>query len=180
MTVTMPSATYRVIRAAIENEQQITCRYGDHDRELCPHIIGWTDGEEKLLAWQFGGRDELDPAARGRVALSARRRDARRQGAQRALAHGLTPSIGTKLCAVRSTSTSTSMSEPAHAEPRIGTAGWSIPRQHAAAFPAGGSHLERYAQRFNAVEINSSFYRPHRRATYERWAASVPTASRLP
>ena len=58
------------------------------------------------------------------------------------------------------------MSEPARAEPRIGTAGWSIPRQHAAAFPASGSHLERYAQRFNAVEINSSFYRPHRRATY--------------
>jgi uncharacterized protein YecE (DUF72 family) len=24
------------------------------------------------------------------------------------------------------------------------------------------------------VEINSSFYRPHRRATYERWAESVP------
>lgn len=24
------------------------------------------------------------------------------------------------------------------------------------------------------MEINSSFYRPHRRATYERWAASVP------
>jgi uncharacterized protein YecE (DUF72 family) len=58
--------------------------------------------------------------------------------------------------------------------PRIGTAGWSIPKQHAAAFPASGSHLERYAQRFTAVEINSSFYRPHRRATYERWAATVP------
>jgi uncharacterized protein YecE (DUF72 family) len=58
--------------------------------------------------------------------------------------------------------------------PRIGTAGWSIPKQHAAAFPASGSHLERYARRFNAVEINSSFYRPHRRATYERWAAAVP------
>jgi uncharacterized protein YecE (DUF72 family) len=26
----------------------------------------------------------------------------------------------------------------------------------------------------NAVEMNSSFYRPHRTATYERWAASVP------
>ena len=24
------------------------------------------------------------------------------------------------------------------------------------------------------MEINSSFYRPHRTATYERWAASVP------
>lgn len=58
--------------------------------------------------------------------------------------------------------------------PRIGTAGWSIPKRHAAAFPASGSHLERYAQRFNAVEINSSFYRPHRRTTYQRWAASVP------
>ena len=58
--------------------------------------------------------------------------------------------------------------------PRVGTAGWSIPKQHAAAFPASGSHLERYAQRLNAVEINSSFYRPHRRATYERWAAAVP------
>jgi uncharacterized protein YecE (DUF72 family) len=57
---------------------------------------------------------------------------------------------------------------------RIGTAGWSIPKQHAAAFAPSGSLLERYARRFNAVEINTSFYRPHRRTTYERWAASVP------
>jgi uncharacterized protein YecE (DUF72 family) len=56
----------------------------------------------------------------------------------------------------------------------IGCAGWSIPKEHAAAFPAEGSHLERYARRFAAVEINSSFYRPHRPATYARWAASVP------
>lgn len=56
----------------------------------------------------------------------------------------------------------------------IGCAGWTIPQQHASSFPASGSHLERYAQRFTAVEINSSFYRPHRRTTYERWAASVP------
>lgn len=34
--------------------------------------------------------------------------------------------------------------------------------------------LQRYATRFDAVEINSSFYRPHRRATYARWADSVP------
>ncbi|MFC1457065.1 DUF72 domain-containing protein [Microvirga arabica] len=57
---------------------------------------------------------------------------------------------------------------------RIGTAGWSIPKEHAAPFPAAGSHLERYGAVLNAVEINSSFYRPHRPATYERWAASVP------
>ena len=41
------------------------------------------------------------------------------------------------------------------------------------AFPAGDSHLQRYAQVFDATEINSSFHRPHRPATYERWARSV-------
>jgi uncharacterized protein YecE (DUF72 family) len=57
----------------------------------------------------------------------------------------------------------------------VGTAGWSIPKEYAGAFPGDGSHLERYARIFRAVEINSSFYRPHRPSTYERWAASVPT-----
>jgi uncharacterized protein YecE (DUF72 family) len=56
----------------------------------------------------------------------------------------------------------------------IGTAGWSIPKAAAANFPDGGSHLERYAARMSAVEINSSFHRPHRRSTYERWAANTP------
>jgi uncharacterized protein YecE (DUF72 family) len=58
--------------------------------------------------------------------------------------------------------------------PRIGTAGWSLPRASAGAFPEEGSNLERYSRRLNAVEINSSFYRPHAVGTYERWAASVP------
>lgn len=49
----------------------------------------------------------------------------------------------------------------------------------AAHFPAEGGALARYAQRFDAVEITSSFYRPHRRATYARWAASVPTGFRF-
>jgi uncharacterized protein YecE (DUF72 family) len=62
---------------------------------------------------------------------------------------------------------------------RIGTAGWTIPKQHAAKFPAGGSHLQRYAARFSCVEINSSFYRPHKPATYARWAASVPSDFRF-
>ncbi|HLY87873.1 MAG TPA: DUF72 domain-containing protein [Acetobacteraceae bacterium] len=62
---------------------------------------------------------------------------------------------------------------------RIGTAGWSIPTEFAADFPGQGTHLERYAKRFNAVEINSSFYRPHRRTTYERWADSVPADFRF-
>lgn len=47
------------------------------------------------------------------------------------------------------------------------------------AFPDDGSHLQRYAARLGATEINSSFYRPHRRSTYERWAAWVPAAFRF-
>lgn len=57
---------------------------------------------------------------------------------------------------------------------RIGTAGWSIPAAVADRFPGPGAHLERYARVMNAAEINSSFHRPHRRTTYERWAASTP------
>ena len=57
---------------------------------------------------------------------------------------------------------------------RIGCAGWTIPRISAGAFPAEGSHLERYAAVLNTVEINSSFYKPHQPKTYARWADSVP------
>ena len=55
----------------------------------------------------------------------------------------------------------------------IGTAGWSIPATHAHAFVTEGAHLSRYAAVMNAVEINSSFHRPHRPKTYERWRATV-------
>jgi uncharacterized protein YecE (DUF72 family) len=62
---------------------------------------------------------------------------------------------------------------------RIGTAGWSVPSQYLNQVPPGGSHLERYSRCLNAVEINSSFYRPHRRTTYQRWAQSVPDGFRF-
>lgn len=39
--------------------------------------------------------------------------------------------------------------------------------------------MQRYAARLNCVEINSSFYRPHRQQTYQRWAASVPAGFRF-
>lgn len=62
---------------------------------------------------------------------------------------------------------------------RIGTAGWGIHASYAHLFPSAGTHLERYAAVMNAVEINSSFYRPHQRSTYERWAASTPASFRF-
>jgi len=60
------------------------------------------------------------------------------------------------------------------ATPLIGCAGWTVPKEAASAFPEAGSHLERYAAVFPVVEINSSFYKPHRPQTWARWAESVP------
>lgn len=61
----------------------------------------------------------------------------------------------------------------------VGTAAWALPREEQHRFPESGTHLQRYATRFTAVEINSTFYRPHRRSTFERWAESVPDEFRF-
>ena len=61
----------------------------------------------------------------------------------------------------------------------VGTAGWSLPRAEQEQFPGAGSHLERYATRFRVVEINSSFHRSHRAATWMRWRDSVPEGFRF-
>ncbi|MDO8324140.1 MAG: DUF72 domain-containing protein [Phenylobacterium sp.] len=57
---------------------------------------------------------------------------------------------------------------------RIGTAGWTIPRTSAAHFPAEGTGLERYAAVLPAAEINTTFYRSHKPAIFERWANATP------
>src|SRR5436305_3906089 len=61
----------------------------------------------------------------------------------------------------------------------IGTAGWSLPRAEQARFPGGSSHLARYAAVFPVAEINSTFHRLHRAATYTRWRESVPAGFRF-
>jgi uncharacterized protein YecE (DUF72 family) len=57
---------------------------------------------------------------------------------------------------------------------RVGTAGWNVPVPYSHLCEQLGSHLERYAKVMNCVEINSSFYKPHKRETWRRWAATVP------
>ena len=66
------------------------------------------------------------------------------------------------------------MSAKAKVLAHIGCAGWSLRAEHQGQFPLGDSHLARYAGRFNAVEINSSFYRRHLPSTYQRWHDCVP------
>ena len=62
---------------------------------------------------------------------------------------------------------------------RVGTAGWTVPRQHLDLFSApdaaeAQSHLERYASTLRCVEINSTFSKSHRSNTWKRWAAVTP------
>ncbi|WP_461160393.1 DUF72 domain-containing protein [Sphingobium sp. TomMM35A] len=61
----------------------------------------------------------------------------------------------------------------------IGTAGWSISRASAEDVPSDGASLERYATRFRASEINSSFHRSHRPSTWARWRDSTPADFRF-
>lgn len=61
----------------------------------------------------------------------------------------------------------------------LGCAGWSLSSAVASSFTGKGTHLQRYAEVFSAVEINSSFYRPHRPSTYARWRDSVPDLFRF-
>ena len=61
----------------------------------------------------------------------------------------------------------------------IGTAGWAVrkdapPEFLGPAFAGPASHLTRYSLGLNCVEVNSTFYRSHRAATWQRWALTVP------
>jgi uncharacterized protein YecE (DUF72 family) len=62
---------------------------------------------------------------------------------------------------------------------RVGCTGWSIPLSMTSKFPEAPSQLQRYSEVLNCCEINSSFYRSHRHATWRRWADSVPDTFRF-
>jgi hypothetical protein len=51
----MPSSTYSLIAEAMTTRRQVVCTYGGYRRELCPVVLGRSDGEEKALFYQFAG-----------------------------------------------------------------------------------------------------------------------------
>jgi uncharacterized protein YecE (DUF72 family) len=61
----------------------------------------------------------------------------------------------------------------------IGTSGWSLSHVVAPASRSGLSGLERYAEYFNAVEINSTFYHLPLGKTVDRWRDSTPAGFRF-
>jgi hypothetical protein len=51
----VPTPNYALFEQAMIGRKQVLCTYGGHPRELCPVILGHTNGHEVALTFQFGG-----------------------------------------------------------------------------------------------------------------------------
>ena len=72
-----PSRTYELFAEAIAGRKQILCTYRGYARELCPIILGHTNGQEKALTWQFAGKSStrLPPEGEWRCLYLSQVRD---------------------------------------------------------------------------------------------------------
>lgn len=52
----MTSLTYQIFREAVVNRKQVVCFYHGLAREICPHTLGYTNGREQALTFQFAGQ----------------------------------------------------------------------------------------------------------------------------
>jgi hypothetical protein len=60
-----PSATYRLIAKAMAERKQVLCSYDGYPRELCPIVLGHSQGEEMALVYQFAGGSRSGLPSRG-------------------------------------------------------------------------------------------------------------------
>jgi hypothetical protein len=71
----MPSPEFQIIHQAIQQREQIVATYHGSVREMCPHTLGYKDGQEKALFVQFGGGSSSglspDPAQQWRCVFVA-------------------------------------------------------------------------------------------------------------
>jgi len=51
----VPSRAYDLFSQALLAQKQVLCLYDGYPRELCPIILGHSNGQEKALTYQFGG-----------------------------------------------------------------------------------------------------------------------------
>lgn len=83
----MASATYLLFERAMREGKQVACLYLNHERELCPILLGHSDGQEKALAFQVGGKSgsHLPPAGEWRCLFLSKAKSVRlRDGPLRA------------------------------------------------------------------------------------------------
>ena len=75
----VPSTTYNLFEQAMRRRQQIVCVYGGYLRELCPVILGHSDGHETALTYQFAGQSSgrLPPGGQWKCLRLSKARDVR-------------------------------------------------------------------------------------------------------
>ena len=49
------SQTFSQVEKAVLEKKTVIAYYHGHRREMCPHVIGWKNGKEHALFYQFGG-----------------------------------------------------------------------------------------------------------------------------
>jgi hypothetical protein len=49
------SDTLDLFVQAIDGKKHVICHYQGYVRELCVHVVGWKNGAEQALAFQFAG-----------------------------------------------------------------------------------------------------------------------------
>jgi hypothetical protein len=49
------SENFLIVREAIVRRLQVTAVYKGHRRWMCPHVLGWKNGREQGLFYQFDG-----------------------------------------------------------------------------------------------------------------------------
>jgi hypothetical protein len=59
------SSNYDLFELSMRLRRPIFCMYGCYPRELCPIILGHSQGEEKALTYQFGGQSKSGLAREG-------------------------------------------------------------------------------------------------------------------
>jgi hypothetical protein len=59
------SSAYKRFEEAMRTRKQILCTYNGRSRELCPIILGHSQGQEKALTYQFVGGSEKGLPAGG-------------------------------------------------------------------------------------------------------------------
>ena len=59
------SATYDLFVQAMTDRKQILCTYDGYRREICPILLGHTNGQEVALAYQFAGQSKSSLPTRG-------------------------------------------------------------------------------------------------------------------
>jgi hypothetical protein len=59
------SPNYALFEQAMIMRKQVFCMYDGYPRELCPIILGHSQGQEKALTYQFGGKSKSGLPPRG-------------------------------------------------------------------------------------------------------------------